>query len=62
MNKVVHFEIPYDDQERAQKFYQDVFGWQITKFAGMDYHIATTTETDETTMKPKESGAINGAF
>ncbi len=42
MNKVSHFEIPYDDQERAQKFYQDVFGWQINKFADMDYYIGTT--------------------
>ncbi len=40
MNKVVHFEIPYDDQDRAQKFYQDVIGWQIIKFPGMDYHMA----------------------
>ena len=61
MNKVVHFEIPYDDQERAQKFYQDVFVWQITKFPEMDYHMVTTTPSDEN-MKPKEPGAINGGL
>jgi len=61
MNKVVHFEIPYDDQGRAQKFYQDVFGWQITKFPDMDYHMVTTTPTDEK-MKPTEPGAINGGL
>ena len=61
MNKVVHFEIPYDDQGRAQKFYQDVFGWEINKFPDMDYHMATTTPIDEK-MKPKESGAINGGL
>ena len=61
MNKVVHFEIPYDDQGRAQKFYQDVFGWQISKFPDMDYHMATTTPSDEK-MKPKEPGAINGGL
>ena len=61
MNKVVHFEIPYDDQGRAQKFYQDVFGWQINKFPDMDYHMATTTPSDEK-MHPKEPGAINGGL
>ena len=61
MNKVVHFEIPYDDQQRAQKFYQEVFGWQITKFLDMDYYLATTTPSDEN-MRPKELGAINGGL
>ena len=61
MNKVVHFEIPYDDQPRAQKFYEDVFGWQIAKFPEMDYHLITTTPSDEN-MKPKEPGSINGGL
>ena len=61
MNKVVHFEIPYDDQGRAQKFYQEVFGWQIMKMPEMDYHMVTTTPSDEN-MKPKDVGAINGGL
>ena len=61
MNKVVHFEIPYDDQGRAQKFYQDVFGWQISKFPDMDYHLAITTPSDEK-MHPNEPGSINGGL
>ncbi|KAF6246984.1 glyoxalase [Nitrosopumilus sp. b3] len=61
MNKVSHFEIPYDDQGRAQKFYQDVFGWQIAQFADRDYHMAITTPSDEK-MKPNEAGAINGGL
>ena len=28
-SRVVHFEVPYDDAERARRFYADVFGWQI---------------------------------
>ena len=60
MNKVVHFEIPFDDESRAQKFYQDVFGWQITKFPEMDYYLATTPSDEN--MKPKEPGAINGGL
>ena len=42
-----------------KKFYEDVFGWQINKFPEMDYHLVTTTPTDEK-MKPTEPGAING--
>ena len=61
MNKVVHFEIPYDDQGRAQKFYQDVFGWQINKMPDMDYHMVTTTPSDQN-MRPTDPGAINGGL
>ena len=45
MFNVVHFEIPADDVERAQKFYGELFGWKIEKFAGpcpMDYWPITT--------------------
>jgi len=28
MDKVVHFEIPVEELERAQKFYKSVFGWK----------------------------------
>ena len=61
MNKVTHFEIPFDDQARAEKFYSDVFGWQINKFEGMDYWLVTTVPCDES-MMPKEAGAINGGL
>ena len=27
--RVVHFEVPFDDAERARSFYQEVFDWQI---------------------------------
>ena len=62
MNKVVWFEIPFDESERAQKFYKDVFGWQINHFPDMDYYAAITTDTDPKTMEPKEPGAINGGL
>ncbi len=45
MFSVVHFEIPADDVERAQKFYGELFGWQIKKFTGptpMEYWEVTT--------------------
>jgi len=62
MNKVSHFEIPYEDQERAQKFYEEVFGWEITKFSDEGYYLAFTTKSDPNTMMPSEPGAINGGL
>ena len=35
MNSVVWFEMPFDESERAQKFYKDVFGWQINPVPNM---------------------------
>jgi uncharacterized protein len=29
MDPVVHFEMPYDDAERAAKFYRSAFGWDL---------------------------------
>ena len=29
MSKVVHFEIPADDLDRAKKLYGSVFGWEL---------------------------------
>ncbi len=29
MRKVVHFEIPADDLDRAKDFYGSVFGWRL---------------------------------
>lgn len=64
MNPVVHFEMPMEDQARAKKFYESVFGWQMTQLGPEmgDYLLAGTTETDETTRRPKNPGAINGGF
>ena len=61
MDKIVHFEIPFDDAERAKKFYSDVFAWQITPYPEMNYNIVRTVEVDDKQM-PKESGAINGGM
>lgn len=43
MSAIVHFEIPFDEVERAKKFYTELFGWKIEKFApGMDYWMIQT--------------------
>ncbi|MBA3285754.1 MAG: VOC family protein [Nitrosopumilus sp.] len=31
MPTVQHFDIPIDDLDRDQKFYRDVFGWDMKK-------------------------------
>ena len=63
MNKVVHFEIPAEDLDRANEFYKRIFGWQIKDVSmnGMTYFIATTVSTDSKNM-PMEAGAINGGL
>ena len=43
MSRVIHFEIPASDPERASKFYQKVFGWKFDKWAGpTEYWMVTT--------------------
>jgi predicted enzyme related to lactoylglutathione lyase len=64
MDKVVHFEITFDDQERAKEFYGSVFDWDLSDMDagnGVTYTTATTVPVDDK-MMPKESGAINGGF
>ena len=61
MDSVVHFEIPFDNKQRAMKFYTDAFGWQLMDMPQMDYVTATSTEVDDQRM-PKHPGAINGGL
>ncbi|MBA3649548.1 MAG: VOC family protein [Chitinophagales bacterium] len=62
-NPVVHFEMPYEDSQRLQKFYSQAFGWnmQTTGPEMGDYITAGTTETDENRIV-KTPGNINGGF
>jgi predicted enzyme related to lactoylglutathione lyase len=62
MRKVVHFEIPADDEGRAREFYRSVFGWQLQEMPEMDYTIVMTAPVDERTQLPTEPGAINGGL
>ena len=64
MDKVVHFEVPVDDQARAKEFYASVFDWEMNDNdmgGGIVYTSAMTVATDEK-MLPKEPGAINGGI
>ena len=64
MDKVVHFEIPADDVDRAKEFYGSIFGWQLQtmQMEGGEYTIAMTTPIDEQSQLPTEPGAINGGL
>lgn len=63
MDHVVHFELSYENGDRARAFYANVFGWQIQRspIPGMEYDLAMTVATDAKHM-PVESGAINGGL
>ena len=41
-SRVVHFEIPIDNPDRAAAFYRDVFDWNVAKWGPIDYWTMTT--------------------
>ena len=59
--RIVWFEIPADEPERASRFYSSLFGWKIKKFPGMtDYWHIDTGGSDDTPdgglMRRKQPG------
>ncbi|MBX7147240.1 MAG: VOC family protein [Alphaproteobacteria bacterium] len=62
MDSVMHFEVVFDNKDRAKKFYQKTFGWQFMDIPGMDeYTMITTAPSDDHGMS-KEPGKINGGM
>jgi predicted enzyme related to lactoylglutathione lyase len=61
MDKVIHFEVPFDDGERATTFYHEAFGWGINSMPQMQYSLVTTTPTDDS-GNLTEVGGINGGM
>lgn len=59
--KVVHFEIPFDDGDRARSFYREVFGWQVMPVPDLDYTMVMTGPSDPQ-EGPTEPGFINGGM
>ena len=48
MPRIVHFEIPADNPDRAVDFYTKVFGWEINKWEGpIDYWLVKTGEAGQ---------------
>jgi predicted enzyme related to lactoylglutathione lyase len=60
-DRIVHFEIPFDDGDRATAFYQTVFGWQTQSIPEMEYTMAMTGPAGDDGM-PSEPGFINGGM
>ena len=59
--RVVHFEVPFDDADRALGFYRDVFDWQIQSMPEMGYNLVSTGPSDDQGM-PSEPGFIGGGM
>jgi predicted enzyme related to lactoylglutathione lyase len=48
MSRVIHFELPADDLERAIAFYKKTFSWNFKKWDGpMEYWLITTGPADQ---------------
>lgn len=59
--RVMHFEIPFDDEERAKGFYRDVFHWDVQEMPEFDYVGVSTGPAGEDGM-PNEPGYIGGGM
>jgi predicted enzyme related to lactoylglutathione lyase len=46
-NAIVHFEIPVDDVQRAQRFYKKAFAWKFSDPFKMGYHFVETRKEGE---------------
>ena len=67
MARVVHFELPAENPDRAISFYKAALGWSITKWEGpMDYWLIKTGPEDQPGIdggiarrSEGDSGAVN---
>jgi hypothetical protein len=59
---VVHFEVPYDDGDRARSFYADVFGWSIQSMPEFQYNFVQTGPAADDSGMPAEPGYIGGGM
>jgi uncharacterized protein len=59
--RVVHFEIPYDDGDRARSFYKEIFDWQLVSMPEMGgYTLVMSGPSSD--QGPSEPGFINGGM
>ena len=63
MNRVVHFEIPADNVERAKRFYSENFDWKLNQLGPEmgNYVLVHTGPTDDKGM-PQDRAFINGGL
>jgi predicted enzyme related to lactoylglutathione lyase len=63
MNRVVHFEIPADDMERAKKFYSENFGWTLNQLGPeMGNYVLVHTGPSDNKGMPQDKAFINGGL
>lgn len=58
--RVVHFEIPFDEGDRAREFYSKVFGWEFDEIPEMSYTMVESGPSGD--QGPTEPGFINGGM
>jgi len=58
--RVVHFEVPFDDADRARSFYQGAFGWNLMPMPEMSYTMVSTGPSGD--QGPTEPGYIGGGL
>ncbi len=55
--RLVHFELPAQDTDRAQKFYEDLFGWEFQTWNGpVDYRMTKAGGDPGGAIYPSQSG------
>ena len=42
MNRVVNFDFPTDQPDKAKEFFTDIFGWKFTEWYNEDYWLVET--------------------
>lgn len=57
--RVVHFEIPFDDGDRARSSYGSVFGWSMRSVPDLGSTLVSTGPVSDEGM-PREVGDIGG--
>ncbi len=58
--RIVHFELPFDDETRARTFYGEMFGWDLQSYPDLDYTMVSTGPSGD--RGPTEPGFINGGM
>jgi hypothetical protein len=62
--KLVHFELPAQDTDRAKKFWSGVFGWEFGDSAmpGMEYYMVRTGEDQGGAIYPDDKSGMKVYF
>jgi uncharacterized protein len=61
--KLVHFEVPASDTNRALDFYKKTFGWNFQGMEGpVEYHMTQLAETMGGAVYPGDPGAVRVYF